>query len=249
MTAVDVTSLRRLEADPDEAAAVARTEYERFGAVVDRLADDDWSRPTDCTGWEVRHVVAHVLGATEANAHPVEMVRQLRQARRGTAFDVDPISEAQLRTREHLHPSVLRTRFHHAVPGAVARRRRWLGPLGRVTFRVGAPIDEVWRVDHLMGTIYTRDTWMHRIDVCRATGLPLQLTADHDGRVVADLVADWARRHGRPFRLTLTGPAGGDYARAGDAPGEPLQLDAVEFGRVLSGRAPGAGLLATRVPF
>ncbi|HSK55693.1 MAG TPA: maleylpyruvate isomerase family mycothiol-dependent enzyme [Jiangellales bacterium] len=249
MTAIDVATVRRLEADPEEAAAVARTEYERFGALVDKLADHDWSRPTDCTGWEVRHVVAHVLGATEANAHPVEMVRQLRQARRGTAFDVDPISAAQLRTREHLHPAVLRARFHQAVPGAVAWRRRWSGPLGRVTFRVGAPIDEVWRVQHLMGTIYTRDTWMHRVDVCRATGVPMHLTGDHDGRIVADLVADWARRHGRPFRLTLTGPAGGGYVRTGDTPGEPLRLDAVEFGRVLSGRAPGAGPLATRVPF
>jgi len=35
------------------------------------------------------------------------------------------------------------------------------------------------------------------------------LTPDHDARIVADVVAEWAGRHGRPFTLHLTGPAGG----------------------------------------
>jgi len=60
-------------------------------------------------------------------------------------------------------------------------------------------------------------------------------------------VAEWAARHGQPFRLTLSGPAGGGF-RQGDG-GPSLQLDAVEFCRTLSGRAPSDGLLATRVLF
>jgi hypothetical protein len=35
------------------------------------------------------------------------------------------------------------------------------------------------------------------------------LTAEHDGRIVTDVVGDWARRHARPFDLTLTGRPGG----------------------------------------
>ena len=46
--------------------------------------------------------------------------------------------------------------------------------------------------------------------------------------------------------LTLTGPAGGHYA-AGD--GEHITIDAVEYCRILSGRASGSGLLNQEVPF
>jgi hypothetical protein len=67
---------------------------------------------------------------------------------------------------------------------------------------------------------------------------------------VADIVAEWAGRHRQPCELTLTGPAGGTWTFDGTG-GDPavLELDAVEFCRVLSGRGTGDGLLATRVPF
>jgi hypothetical protein len=73
------------------------------------------------------------------------------------------------------------------------------------------------------------------------------VTTDHDGRIVADEVADWADRHGRPFQLHLTGAAGGRFERGGDGP--EFTLDAVEFCRVLSSRAHGDGLMGTPVPF
>ena len=89
---------------------------------------------------------------------------------------------------------------------------------------------------------------MHRVDITRATGRELVLTPDHDGMLVADVVAEWAQRHGRPYRLRLTGPAGGSWR--GRARGDSdHELDAVEFCRVLSGRGQGAGLLAEQVPF
>jgi hypothetical protein len=73
------------------------------------------------------------------------------------------------------------------------------------------------------------------------------LTADHDGRLIADAVAEWVRRHGQPFTLTLTGPAGGSW-QVGDG-GEHLELDALDFCWVVGSRQPGPGLLATEVPF
>jgi hypothetical protein len=88
---------------------------------------------------------------------------------------------------------------------------------------------------------------MHRVDITRATGREMVLTADHDGRLVADVVAEWARRHGQPFTLHLTGPAGGVFTQG--TGGDELTLDAVEFCRTLSGRANGAGLLTQEVPF
>ena len=123
--------------------------------------------------------------------------------------------------------------------------RRW------VRLKVDGPVVERWSLGYLIDTIYLRDLWLHRVDASRATGRTLQLTADHDGRIVADVVAEWARRHGQPFVLHLGGPAGGEYRssteRTGAAP--ELEMDAVEFCRTVGGRVDGAGLLTTVVPF
>jgi hypothetical protein len=115
---------------------------------------------------------------------------------------------------------------------------------------VDGPVCEKWKLGYLIDTIYLRDLWMHRIDAARAAGQPPELTAGHDGRIVADITAEWARRHGQPFLLDLTGPAGASYASDPGSPtAEHLSLDAVEFCRTLAGRAPATGLLATIVPF
>jgi hypothetical protein len=106
---------------------------------------------------------------------------------------------------------------------------------------------ETWTLGYLVDVILTRDAWMHRVDLTRAIGAGLELTSEHDGRIVADVVAEWGRRHGSPFELTLTGPAGGVYS-SGER-GETLEMDAVEFCRAVSGRESGSGLLAVQVPF
>jgi hypothetical protein len=101
--------------------------------------------------------------------------------------------------------------------------------------------------------------WLHTVDIARATSTPLDLDAGLDGRLVEDVVAEWARRHGEPVQLTLTGPAGGRF-RQGTA-GPRVELDAIAFCRILSGcaepdavDAPGLApeavdLLGTRVIF
>jgi hypothetical protein len=102
-------------------------------------------------------------------------------------------------------------------------------------------------LDWLFSVVLTRDAWMHRVDLARAADVPLQVTAGHDGRIVADIVADWADQHHRPYDLVLTGPAGGHFAAGRDA--EPRELDAVEFCRILAGRAPADGLPHPHVVF
>jgi hypothetical protein len=99
----------------------------------------------------------------------------------------------------------------------------------------------------LVDVILTRDPWMHRIDIARSTGAELVLTADHDGVIVADLVAEWAARHGRPYELHLTGPAGGEWARGTE--GSKITMGAIEFCRAIGGRAQADGLLGAQVPF
>jgi len=119
----------------------------------------------------------------------------------------------------------------------------------------GQPVDDTgaqtedWTIGYLTDVILTRDTWMHRSDIALAAGLPMRLSADHDGVLVGDVAAEWAQRHGEPCSLTLTGPAGGTWTWGSAGPA--LELDAVEFCRILSGRGgpAAADLLATRVPF
>jgi hypothetical protein len=99
--------------------------------------------------------------------------------------------------------------------------------------------------------VLTRDPWMHRLDLARATGQDLVFTADHDGIIVADIVAEWARRHGQPYRVKLTGPAGGSWSSS--TGGEEIVMDATDFCRIISGRAgpdggQPSGLLVTQGP-
>lgn len=167
----------------------------------------------------------------------------------GPAAPLGHRSATQVRERAAMTPAAITSRLAAVAPRAVRARRRMPAPVRwAVRMKTDPPFSaERWRFGYLVDTIFTRDTWMHRLDISRATGRPMELTAGHDGRLVADVVAEWARRHGKPFTLTLTGPAGGHW-RAGDN-GEHLQLDALDFCWILAARQPGTGLLATQVPF
>jgi hypothetical protein len=96
----------------------------------------------------------------------------------------------------------------------------------------------------LLDVVYTRDVWMHTIDIAEAIGRELPMTHTVNRRIVQDVVVDWVRRHRQPVELVLTGPSGGRY-RSG-ASGAGLELDAIDFCRILSGRVPGEGLLKTK---
>jgi uncharacterized protein (TIGR03083 family) len=233
-----------------EAAVLATQENERLAALLASLDPDDWTTQTDCAEWDVRALASHVLGAMEGHVSFPQFVHQLRLGKKaaGDRPDVDGMTEVQVRERVDLGPGEIVKRMTVlAAPAARARKRR-SSVLGRVPMKVEVDkVMERWTLGYLFDVILTRDAWMHRVDVSRATGRPLELTPDHDGRIVADVAAEWARRHGRPFRLHLTGPAGGTYTR-GDG-GEEITVDAVEFCRILSGRGSGTGLLAQPVPF
>jgi hypothetical protein len=109
----------------------------------------------------------------------------------------------------------------------------------------GPPIG--WKpLKYLLDVGFTRDVWAHRIDIHVAIDRPINLTADHDGRLVADIVAEWASIHGQPFELVLDGPAGGKFSHGAD--GERIEIDVVNFIRMLTGRLPATGVLANPLP-
>lgn len=237
-----------------DAYRLARTAYDRFASVVEALAEDDWRRPTDCDRWTVRDLAGHMAGAMRSAASMREMVSQLREIRSRHRAEggnqTDVMTAVQIRRTADLSAAQVTAECRALVEPAARGRRRTPAPLRRL---VRFPVDigpqvESWTLGYLVDVILTRDAWMHTIDLCRAVGCEPVLTADHDGRIVADVVAEWADRHGRAFDLRLSGPAGGRFTR-GDGTGPTLEMDAVEFCRTVSGRAAGTGLLDTVVPF
>jgi uncharacterized protein (TIGR03083 family) len=232
---------------------MASVEYGRFLALVRDLSPEDWRRKTDCTLWDVQAVVAHNLGNMEANASLLELMRQLRtaskRARASGRPKIDEMTGLQVEERATLSPSDLVSRVASLVPKALRGRRRPPAVVRRHVRIAAPPSFGSMRLGYLLDTIYTRDVWMHRIDVSRATNRDLVLDPDHDGRVVAAVVCDWAAQHGEPYDLTLEGPAGGRFRSGAGA--EPLCLDSVEFCRIVSGRnrSEARGLLATEVLF
>lgn len=255
-TARDVNSIIPISRRTD-AAEVATAAYDQLLALLRTLAAADWSAPTECPGWDVAAVVGHLIGAGRANASLREFARQqLYGIRHRSEFSdnaMDAYNALQVREHAGLTPDQRITTLQTIAPRAVAGRMRW-SPFLRL---VNAPVDQAGSTatgmparengGHLYDVVYTRDVWLHSVDIARATGRQPDLTHPYNTRLLEDVVAEWARRHASPFELDLTGPAGGRY-RQGDG-GPHLTLDAVEFARILSGRQDGTGLLATRVLF
>ena len=233
-----------------EARVLAEEEFVRFADLVASLTPDEWTQPTDCTAWDVRKVALHVLGSADAQASFPQFLHQLR---RGMPLNkeidshhwVDGMNELQIRERDHLSNDELVAQLATAGPRAVKGRWRTPPPMRYLPLPFGPPIGWV-PLKYLLDVGFTRDVWAHRIDICAALGRDMHLTADHDGRLVADIVAEWASIHGQPFELVLEGPAGGKYRKGVD--GERVEIDAIDFIRTLSGRLPGTGVLSNPLP-
>lgn len=233
-----------------EAMWLAHTEYQRLSVLLDNLGDEDWARPTCCPPWTVRDMATHVLGYLRACSSPREMLRQLRLARKRDGSFIDAMSALQVSEMADLSAAEIRAQVGSLILPAVRGRSQvpaWLRHLAKVPAELPVSgVREKWRLGFVVDTIGTRDVWTHRGDICRAVGREPELTPEHDGRLVADVVGEWARRHSRPFTLRLEGPAGGAYSN-GSADSEH-SYDAVEFCRLLSGRG-GYPPLNTEVPF
>jgi uncharacterized protein (TIGR03083 family) len=233
-----------------EARVLAEEEFTRFAELMALLSDDEMARPTDCPGWDVRTMALHVLGSADAQASVPQFVHQLR---RGVPLNkeidshhwVDGMNELQIRERSNLSNDELVAQLAAVGTKAVKGRWRTPPPMRYVPIPFGPPIG--WApLKYLLDVGFTRDVWAHRIDICAATAREMHATAEHDGRLVADIVAEWSALHGEPFELVLEGPAGGKYSQGVD--GERVEINALEFIRVLSGRVPGTGVLRHPLP-
>jgi uncharacterized protein (TIGR03083 family) len=229
---------------------LAATEYERVTAVLSTLTREQWGLPTDCPAWDVRALAGHVLGMAQMAATIRETIGQLLGARRAGGDPLDALTALQVRKNGGLSTDELVRQMRLVGPKAARARRRtpaFVRNRKLPTAQTVGGTEEWWSIGYLVDVIMTRDPFMHRIDLSRATGTPMRVTADHEGVLVDDVVREWATRHGQPYSLELTGPVGGTW-RHGTG-GEALSMDALEFCRIVSLREPATGLLAQQIPF
>lgn len=226
-----------------EGAALSRVQYARFLDLLATLSPDEWTVPVeDCPGWTVKDVAGHVLGGLECVAKPKEFVRQyLAGLKMGAANPLDGLNAYQVSYYAPLSTDELLARLANAVePGLRGRLRTpWL-----LRTAVRPTLDPAGRVPMgwILDVIYTRDTFVHRIDVSRAVGREM-VVDDVEQRIAEDMAEEWAERLGRPVTLVL-----GDATYAfGGSGGERLETDVVSFARAVSGRGEREGLLATPV--
>jgi uncharacterized protein (TIGR03083 family) len=228
------------------------TEYARVIDQLKTLSAAEWSAPTCNTGWDVRALAAHLTGTVAMAASLREQIRQMRAAgrRQGDGDFIDALTALQVEMYEGRSTEELTAEYERLAPKAVTGRMRTPGFVRSRSMPQAQPVEpgkryERWTVGFLVDVILTRDPWVHRSDIAIATGREFVATAEHDGAIVDDVVREWAQRHDQPCSLTLTGVAGGTWTFGVGGPA--LKMDAIEFCRVLSGRGPGDGLLATRV--
>ncbi|MBJ8343721.1 maleylpyruvate isomerase family mycothiol-dependent enzyme [Antrihabitans sp. YC2-6] len=249
-----IMEIRPISRESD-AKEVALASYDDLLDLIDSLADEDWRIPTECPGWTVEDMVGHLIGAAKANASKREMLRQqLWGYRHSRDFDGNPLDAANaLQVRDHAdltateRKAALRTLASDAVRGRMSIPK----PLRAASVSVAgtgstSSMPKKAKLGHAMDVVLTRDVWMHRIDISRATGRDIAYSAV-DARIVEDVVSEWARAHNESFSAVLSGPAGGTFEHGSGGP--RIEMNAIEFCRTLSGRAHGTGLLATKIWF
>lgn len=243
----------------NEAMGLGESQTAALLKQLKALSPQDWDKPTDCDRWSVHDIVAHILGWATVITSPREFVRQAKQTRairKEFGPKLDAQNEAGVIARRGMSPEQLITGLEkRSRPFLKVRRRAgfvgrpipiYIGSVGRMTLRF------------LMEQIFTRDYFMHRIDIARATDRELDI-GESESRIIADIVRHWARNSKADARLVLTGPGGGAFVMGSGS--TTITGDAIEFCRLLAGRGDPALFevegdqrsadrwLATKVPF
>lgn len=235
--ALEIPGLTHAEAGP-----LSQTEYERTLAVLDQLQGDDWMQPTYCTAWNVRDMTAHLAGAVTGSTTLSEFIHQnVTNAYLKEVKDpVDGINRLQLEERAGKTPAELVDEFRKNGQIAVNNRQKLPWVIRKIHLQMGtigfAPLE------YLLDTMYPRDQWMHRYDICAATGKEMVVTPDHDGRIIALVVRDIARKLkkqmvDRNVLLQLRGVLDGDFLFGpSSTPDCTIEMDFFDFNLRASGR-------------
>jgi uncharacterized protein (TIGR03083 family) len=230
---------------PADYSALASAELDAFLALLAKLEPDDWLRPTPCSIWDVRDVVAHQAGHIQSGMGFTGIVAQVNPLatavylkRRMSALD--SMNQKQVDMRREQPTGSLIAEIRDGTPRSIAARER----LNFASARVLLPVPPVglMPLKTLLLRIFPRDMWVHRLDIADATGKPFETGNSHTATMVALAVEDaarFARKKDRALNLVLhlQGPAGGEWEMAtGAGPRVELELSIEDFLRRTSGR-------------
>ena len=223
----------------DEAHRLLTTALSRFLILIESLHADDWFKPTACTAWNVHDMVAHQAGGYASGTSYKEMIRQYTSKPQPGQLPEDAINALQVGERKSKTPAELISELKQV--GEVAAHNWTYGFNAIKWIATPHPVGGFMSIRHLMWIIHSRDTWMHRMDICRATNRPFEQTREHDGRIVELVVRDVAgklrkRLNGKAITLTLTGVSGGEWLLGNGESVSGLEMDALDFNIFVSGR-------------
>jgi uncharacterized protein (TIGR03083 family) len=205
---------------------------------LDGLDASDWSKETDCTEWDVRAMVAHLVATAQEQVRPsltvTRMLRGRRHYRQRAALDAR--NQIQIDDLAAYDGPTLRARYRELTPKAVAGVRRNPAPLRALNVPSGLPGVPKLQLGYLFDVICLRDIWMHGVDIAWATGRP-RVVGPADVPAIEQVVRDLGREWSGPaVRLTVHGALDASWILGqGDITAE-LAADAVELCRSLAGR-------------
>jgi len=243
MTALSLSKTVHADSIPythvDEAHRLLTTALNRFMALIESLNTDDWPKPTACTAWNVHDMVAHQAGGYASGTSYKEMIRQYTSKPQPGQLPEDAINALQVGERADKTSAELIAELKQV--GEIAAHNWAYGFNAIKWIATPHPIGGFMPIRHLMWIIHSRDTWMHRLDICRATGRPFEQTREHDGRIVELVVLDAAKKLNKKLNcqtitLSLTGIAGGTWRIGKGNPVAELEMDALDFNIFVSGR-------------
>ena len=206
-------------------------------SLLRSLEPEEWERATVCDPWTVKDVAAHVLAWAEAVVSPRELTHQfvtsLSERKRFDGVFLHAQNDVQVRERAALSPAEVLERLEAVVPRFNRARRVLRYPLRLAPYRDSFSGDWI-SLGVIAKTTFTRDHFMHRLDISDAIGRePTAIPSD--ATIVADVVREWSGRTDADVRLELAGPAGGSYVAGSGAAGV-VRSDAFDLMRRLAGR-------------
>ncbi|MBW6472327.1 MAG: maleylpyruvate isomerase family mycothiol-dependent enzyme [Anaerolineaceae bacterium] len=194
---------------------------------------------TACTAWTVKDMLAHQAGGYASGASYREMIRQYSARVKPGQLPEDAVNDLQVGERKDTTPEEVIAELRQVAPKAMHNWAYGFKPVKLIS--IPHPVSGKLSLRHLMWVIHSRDTWMHRLDICRATGNHFEQTAEHDGRIAALVMLDVARQlskklDGKAIGFELTGLAGGKWQVGSGNEVARLRMDVLDFNIFVSGR-------------
>ena len=236
---------------PEALAGDLRDVWASMGVLLDELDTEDFDAPTDCPGWDVADVVAHVVGTelmlsgVDAPDVDVPDAPHLRN-------DIARMNETWIIARRELTPDVLVSEFHDVVRD----RSDALDALtqAEVDAESWTPAGHATLGRFLQIRVF--DTWIHEQDIRLAIGQAGHETGHAVERSLAEVALGIGYvvgkraglSDGQSVRIDLPGPQPARYdvlvtdgraAVVDGLPGDPtttLTSDSSVFIRLIAGR-------------